>query len=113
MVTFTINIPQIFAYIPYMDLMGTGILCIRFVPRSAQVLVPPRLSQPILAENQRLTLLQRAFELHRRLVEALVGTHRCSGWNHESSWISGGFMGFYKFLSGVLLFLKDLKDEPM
>jgi hypothetical protein len=34
-------------------------------------MVPPRLSRPILAENQRLTLLQRAFELHRRLVEAL------------------------------------------
>lgn len=37
-----------------------------------QVMVPPRLSRPILAENQRLTLLQRAFELHRRLVEVKI-----------------------------------------
>eukprot|EP00435_Cladocopium_sp_Y103_P061153 s1809_g22.t2 len=41
-------------------------------PNLQEVVVPPRLGHPILAENQRLTLLQRAFELHRRLVEVRV-----------------------------------------
>ena len=34
--------------------------------------MPSHLGQPILLENKRLRVLQRAFELHRRLVEAVV-----------------------------------------